>query len=201
MKKLTLLLCLISLISCHINNREQIDFRNFQNSIQRFPNKYKIGDTLTSSNDSIWDTQRFIDTIFLNKYQLIDTTFETVYKPHTLLGYNCTFIGRYDYQNSILFLTHSIRTEAGDGNPILTLSSFSKDGKLQGLIKIDLEYEHDPELVPMTYFSISSNFEIYINYLEKKYKFDIHRYLLTDSSSWIMKYKIGSDGKFIKISK
>ena len=199
MKKITFLLCVISLISCKIINKEKIDFMRFQNSIQRFPNKYKIGDTLTSLNDSILNTQRFIDTIFLKKYQLIDTTFETIYKPHTLLGYNCTFIGRYDYKNSILVLTHSIRTEAGDGNPILTLSSFSKDGKLQDLIKTDLEYEHDPELVPMTYFSISSNFEIYINYLEKKYKFDINRYQLTDSSSWITKYKIGLDGKFTKI--
>ncbi len=201
MKKLAYLLLFIPLISNQINNREHDDFISFQKSLQGFPNSYKTGDTLTSLDYSILNNDRFIDTIFLIRYQLIDTSFKTIYKPQTLSGYNCTFIGRYNNKNSFLILTYSIKTLSDDGNPMLTLSNFSNDGKLLGMIRTDLEYEHDPELRPITYFSISPDFGIYINQVEKRYKFDNDEYHLTDSSSVIMKYKIGSDGKFLLKSK
>ena len=201
-KYINILILTLFICACYtIDKDKHADFINFQKSIKNFPNFYKLGDTIISSKDDLWANRKFIDTTFLIKFQLIDTSYKTEYKPHTLTEYHCSLLGHYHFNNSELILTYSLRTEAGDGNPILTLLSFSEKGEQKGLIKVDLHYQHDPETIPVTYFSISPTFEIFINQTEKDYIFDKDKYTLTDSHFWMEKYKIGTDGDFLLIKK
>jgi hypothetical protein len=190
-------LTLIIFISCQSNTAEKVEFDNFEKSISHFNNFYVIGDTLSSDED--WDTKSYIDTSYLNIFQLIDTTFHTEYKPKTLNGYNCLFLGQYKKDNTTLLLTNSIRTEAGDGNPILTATTFSTNGKLIDILRTDLERIHDPYYQPTTFVSISKDFEIIVTQMEKHYIEGKDKLILTDSTSVIQKYRIDKDSHFILV--
>lgn len=194
-----LLLIGIVLNSCQTSITKDVELKSIQESIKTFNNYYKIGDTASSSSDFLWNNENYVDTIYLKKFNLIDTTFNTIYKPK-LIAYNCTLIGQYKYQNILLLLTSSARTQAGDGNPVLTLTTLSETGELIDYLRVDIACIQDPEIQPKTYFSINSDFSIYINQVQIENKIDTvkNQLIRIDSTSNITKYIIDKNGHFIK---
>ena len=199
LKKLTpfLIPLILILISCQTNNTEKWEFDNFQKSISHFQNHCKVGETITSM-DNLWDITDFIDTSFLKKYKLIDTAFATkdIDKLKTLKEYHCSFIGQYKKDHTTLLLTYSIRDNGGDGNPILTATTFSDKGKLLDFFRADLDAIHDPFYQPTTQITISKDFVITSNFVEKRFKEGKEKLIMTDSTTLTQKYRIDNTGHF-----
>lgn len=172
-------------------------FKALQDNLKKYTNSYHLGDTLTSSSIDFFHSPNVIDTIFLKKFKLIDTTMPR-FKPEHLDGYNCRFIGKFQYKQFLLILTYSLRTYAGDGNPLLILSVFTDQGVLLDQFKMDLEYIHDPFLQPESRFLISKEFEIMENQVEREFEPKGDKLVLTRTSSKVRKYRINDQGRFIK---
>lgn len=173
------------------------DFDKFLMSISRANNYYVLGDTLTSQSP---DLGQSVDTQFLTKYHLIDTTSVTLYKPRTLSKYNCILLGQYNYNGMHLLLTSSVRTEAGDGNPIFSFISLSEKGEFLDALRVDINYAHDPEINPTTYFSISRDFIISVNQKVVYSKIEDDRLVKTDSTSAVQRYMLDKSGHFVSDS-
>jgi len=193
---------LLITISCQLNNDDKRLFDNFQKQINQFNNHYTLGDTISYSIlDILWNKNNFIDTLFLNKFQLIDTTYETEKenKIQKLKDYNCSFIGKYQKNKIMLLLSISYRIQADDGYPILTVTTISDKGELLDLLRIELETMRDAFYQPTQKFSISKDFEITSTKIEKSFKEDKDELILTDSTSSTKKYKINDSGHFISL--
>jgi len=183
--------------ACMTNSEKEI-FDEFQNSIGRFENNYQIGDTISSMSDLLWSITDFIDTSYILRFSLIDTTFntESYNKIKSLKDYHCSFIGQYKKDKILLLLTYSIRIMAGDGNPIITATTFSKDGKVLDILRIDLESIKDAFYQPTTYITANENLDITTILIVNEYEEKDDKIVLTDSISIINEYSIDNNGKF-----
>ena len=199
MKKIVMFLTTLIFLSC-LTNSEKVLFDKFQSSIEEFENNYLIGDTISSMSDLLWKNTDYIDTSFILKFSLIDTTFKTesYNKIKLLKDFQCSYIGQYKKDKIILLLTYSIRIWAGDGNPIITANVFSEDGKLFDVLRIELESVKDPFYQPTTYITINENLDITTILVINEYEEKNEKLVLTDSTSIIYKYVINNDGKFIR---
>jgi len=199
MKKIVMFLTALIFLSC-LTNSEKVLFDKFQSSIAGFENNYQIGDTISSMSDLLWKNTDFIDTSFILKFSLIDTTFKTesYNKIKLLKDFQCSYIGQYKKDKIILLLTYSIRIWAGDGNPIITANVFSEDGKLFDVLRIELESIKDPYYQPTTYITINENLDITTILEVNEFEEKDEKLVLTDSTSIIYKYIINNDGKFIR---
>lgn len=199
MKKIVMLLAVLIFLSC-LTNKESILFDDFQGSMRGFKNNYQIGDTISSMSDLLWNIADFIDTTYILKFCLIDTTFKTenYNKIKLLKDYHCSYIGQYKKDKIILLLTYSIRILAGDGNPIITATTFSGDGKLLDFFRIDLESIKDAFYQPTTYITINENLDITTILVVNEYEEKDEKFILTDSSSITNEYIIDKNGKFNK---
>lgn len=199
MKKIVMFLTALIFLSC-LTNSEKVLFDKFQSSIEGFKNNYQIGDTISSMSDLLWKNTDFIDTSFILKFSLIDTTFKTesYNKIKLLKDFQCSYIGQYKKDKIILLLTYSIRIWAGDGNPIITANVFSEDGKLFDVLRIELESIKDPYYQPTTYITINENLDITTILEVNEFEEKDEKLVLTDSTSIIYKYIINNDGKFIR---
>lgn len=199
MKKIVMFLTALIFLSC-LTNSEKVLFGKFQSSIEEFENNYLIGDTISSMSDLLWKNTDFIDTSFILKFSLIDTTFKTesYNKIKLLKDFQCSYIGQYKKDKIILLLTYSIRIWAGDGNPIITANVFSEDGKLFDVLRIELESIKDPYYQPTTYITINENLDITTILEVNEFEEKDEKLVLTDSTSIIYKYIINNDGKFIR---
>lgn len=197
MRKLATFLTFIIFVSCQTNTAEQADFDRFQKSIERFNNHYQLGDTITSMDNNLWSIESFVDTSFLLKYKFIDTTLETesFNKLKSLKDYHCSLVGQYKMGNMIFFLTYSIRIAAGDGNPILTATTISDNGILLDFYRIDLEGIHDAFYQPMTYITVTKDFQIITTDIQKNYEESNERLVLKDSTATIRNYSINNKGQ------
>lgn len=198
MKKLATFLTVIILGSCQTNIAEQTDFNLFQKSIKSFNNHYQLGDTISSMDDNLWNIKSFIDTAFLLKYKLIDTTIETesINKLKSLKDYHCSLVGQFKMSKMTLLLTYSIRIAAGDGNPMLTVTTISDNGKLLDFIRIDLEGIHDAFYQPMTYITVTKDFEIIRTDVRKYYDEIEEKPVLKDSTVTVERFNINDNGQF-----
>jgi len=199
MKKIVMFLTALIFLSC-LTNSEKVLFDKFQSSIAGFENNYQIGDTISSMSDLLWKNTDFIETSFILKFSLIDTTFKTesYNKIKLLKDFQCSYIGQYKKDKIILLLTYSIRIWAGDGNPIITANVFSEDGKLFDVLRIELESIKDPYYQPTTYITINENLDITTILEVNEFEEKDEKLVLTDSTSIIYKYIINNDGKFIR---
>jgi len=199
MKKIVMFLTALIFLTC-LTNSEKVLFDKFQSSIEGFENNYQIGDTISSMSDLLWKNTDFIDTSFILKFSLIDTTFKTesYNKIKLLKDFQCSYIGQYKKDKIILLLTYSIRIWAGDGNPIITANVFSEDGKLFDVLRIELESIKDPYYQPTTYITINENLDITTILEVNEFEEKDEKLVLTDSTSIIYKYIINNDGKFIR---
>ncbi len=199
MKTLAAFLTFIILVSCQTYTTEQADFDRFQKSIERFNNHYQLGDTISSMNDNLWNIESFVDTSFLLKYKLIDTTIETecFNKLKSLEDYHCSLVGQFKISKMTLLLTYSIRIAAGDGNPMLSLTMISDNGKLLDFLRIDLEGIHDAFYQPTTFITVTKDFIIITTDIRKYYEEIDERLILKDSSATINKYNISDNGQFL----
>ncbi len=199
MKKIVMLLAVLIFLSC-LTNKERILFDDFQGSMRGFKNNYQIGDTISSMSNLLWNIADFIDTTYILKFCLIDTTFETenYNKIKLLKDYHCSYIGQYKKDKIILLLTYSIQIWAGDGNPIVTATTFSEDGKLLDFFRIDLESIKDAFYQPTTYITINENLDVTTILVVNEYEEKDEKFILTDSSSITNEYIIDKNGKFNK---
>jgi len=199
MKKIVMFLTTLIFLSC-LTNSEKVLFDKFQSSIEEFQNNYIIGDTISSMSDLLWKNTDYIDTSFILKFSLIDTTFKTesYNKIKLLKDFQCSYIGQYKKDKIILLLTYSFRIWAGDGNPIITANVFSEDGKLFDVLRIELESVKDPFYQPTTYITINENLDVTTILEVNEFEEKDEKLVLTDSTSIIYKYIINNDGKFIR---
>ncbi|HTH55062.1 MAG TPA: hypothetical protein VL728_03400 [Cyclobacteriaceae bacterium] len=176
-------------------------FKEFLKKLRLYGNAYHLGDTLTSSTDLYNKNQ--IESMYLIKFKLIDTTGKAPFKPKELTGYGCKFIGLYPYKNVWLILTYSITTYAGDGSPLLTLSVFTNDGMLLDQLKTEVYSIHDPEYQPETRFSMSKDFRVEVDQIVREFRLNQNKtkYVLTGTTAKIKKYRIKDDGSFEAIVK
>ena len=198
MKKLTTFWIFIISVSCLTNSTEQADFDRFQKSIASFNNHYQLEDTISSMDDDLWNIESFIDTTFLLKYKLIDTTIKTesYNKLKSLMEYHCSLVGQFKLKKMTLLLTYSIRIAAGDGNPILTVTTISDNGKLLDFFRIDLEGIHDAFYQPTTYITVTKDFQIITTDIQKNYEEINEKLVLKDSTATTKNYNINDKGQF-----
>jgi|GEM_PF-2638830 len=176
------------------------DLEDFLKSIKNIKNYYSLGDTISSY---LYESTKHnsIDTIYLLKYHLVDTTFDLLYKPERLRDYHCSLLGKYNYNGFYILLTNSVRTLAGDGSPMFSLVSLSHKGVFIDNLRTNIYFPHDPEIVPITYYSISPNFKISILQKEVHYKIKKDKLVKTDSTMEIEKYELDNSGHFVLIKK
>ncbi len=189
-----------TLISTSAPLKQDNSFNGLIENLKQYKNFYSIGDTLSSSSN-FWGSTNIIDTTYLINFNLIDTTFKSQFgfRQNQLDCYHARLIGQYRYMDFLLILTYSMRTSAGDGNPLLILSVFNDKGTLHDQIKFDLYYTHDPELRPDSRFSISKEFLITENQIEKEFKLVGDNYVLNRTKSDVKKFKIDNEGHFYRL--
>jgi hypothetical protein len=198
MKIIVTLLTVLLFFSC-ISTEKQ-SFKEFQISVAKFENHYHIGDTVSSMSDELWNIRNFIDTDYLLKYKLIDTSLitENFNKIQLLEEYRCAFIGQYTREKIILILSYSLRSTAGDGEPIITATTFSETGRLIDILRINLEAIRDPFYQPTTYFNMNENLDISVILQIEEYVENDEQLVLTKSKSIINDFVIQENGKFIE---
>jgi hypothetical protein len=187
-------------IVTHESVKADYSFSGLLKSLKQYRNVYNLDDTLSSSGNFL-QSENIIDASYLIKFKLVDTTFNSLskVKPGKPGDYHARLIGKYQYKDFFLILTYSMRTYAGDGNPLLILSVFSDHGILLDQVKFDLHYVHDPELRPQSLFLISKDFSITTNQIEQEFKLVGDKYVLIQTRSDVKKFKISNEGHFYRI--
>jgi len=144
-------------------------------------NFYKIG-TRIGLQDILYSLIK-VDTTVLFPLNLIDTTSKSMfYGIPDLNGYNCGLIGIYKYLKYDCIITCSLTTTAGDGNQIIYVSTYSKDGKQISSLKYPISYQHDYTPIPQQYFSFKDNL-ITFELIEKNYDY------IDSLGTGVLKYK------------
>jgi hypothetical protein len=132
-------------------------------------NFYQIG-TRIELQDILYSLVK-VDTTVLLPLNLIDTTSKSkFYGIPDLNGYNCGLVGIFKNQKYDCIITCSLTTTAGDGNQIIHISTYSKDGKQISSLIYPISFQHDYTPIPQQYFSFKDNI-ITFELIEKNYDY------------------------------
>jgi|WetSurMetagenome_2_1015567.scaffolds.fasta_scaffold339867_1 hypothetical protein len=181
------------------NDKSVSNYLNFVNDSKNV-NAYKIGDRI-ELQDILYSLVK-VDTTVLLPLNLIDTTSKSkFYGIPDLNGYNCGLLGIFKNQMYDCIITCSLTTTAGDGNQIIHLSTYSKDGKQISCLIYPISYQHDYTPIPQQYFTFKNNI-ITFELIEKNYDYidslgrGVLRYKNTTLNN--QSYSIDLDGRINK---
>lgn len=114
---------LLVLVSCS-TYRTKSDFDKFTDKFRTISFPLQISDSLAFKD---WNQDNLIDTNHVKQYELITQYVNKEY-PLKLQEYKCSRIGKYEEGNNIVLMYKTYTTEAGRGNPIIVLSTFTIEG-------------------------------------------------------------------------
>jgi hypothetical protein len=162
------------------NDKSVSNYLKFINDSKNV-NAYKIGDRI-ELQDILYSLIK-VDTSVLLPLNLIDTSSKNSdYGIHDLSGYDCGLLGIFKFQKYDCIITCSLTTTAGDGNQIIYVSSYSKNGKQISSLIYPIYYQHDYTPIPMQYFSFKDNV-ITFELIEKNYDY------IDSLGTGVLKYK------------
>lgn len=87
---------------------------------------------------------------------------------------------------------------AGDCNPIILISTFTKAGKLLSRIEYQIFYQHDYTPIPEQYLVIDDQYNVSLELVEKNFELvdslgiEVLRY--KNTSQYIQRYSIDNNG-------
>ena len=88
---------------------------------------------------------------------LIDSIYKGQDGLNSLTQYECQFLALIENNLFDCIISHSYTSHAGDGNPIILVSTYEKNGNFLSRIKLDLIYQHDYSPIPEQYFKMTAN--------------------------------------------
>ena len=149
------------------NNISIIDYFN------NYKNTYKYNDSINAS-ELVTSDLLLMDTVLLKKYNLvpIQNTRETGAEINCYKDAACKIIALYKNDTYyLLALTYSTIL-AGDGSPILHISTYDNNGNLLNKKEFEIDSWQGPEYQPTQYLIIKSinKFEFVTNYIERVFK-------------------------------
>jgi len=156
-----------SLKSISENNSDIINY--FSN----YKNIYKFNDSINASELATTDLL-FMDTILLKKYKLV--TIQNKQETGAEIKYYkdaaCKIIAYYKGDKYCLLALTYFTVLAGDGSPILQLSTFNNDGILLNKKEFEIESWQGTEYHPTQYLIIKNinRFELVTNSIERVFK-------------------------------
>lgn len=176
---LTMILLTLTEYQCHPNKKIKNEQNNhLENSFDRlkmglklFQNHYELGDTISAL--SLIKLGDRIDTTLLKEFDLFASSLN-LQRSAWGKEFDCGFLGQYRSKEYSLILTRA-RVSLSREDPVLSLLIFSDEGELTDLLKIHLNYPHDPDVPPETKFLITKDFLVLVDQVDwetKKYRID-----------------------------
>ena len=150
MKKIKIIFIIFStLLFVNCNNNKLIEFENLQ--------------TNTNFSDTInityleHNSLNLLDSLIINKYNLIDKS-KIQFSVSSYKNADCRILNiiKGKEYNILSFIYYT--SEAGDGNPILKIITYSED-KIIDEISFNLIYCHSPDIEPNQFIVFNSNNE------------------------------------------
>ena len=111
----------IIILSC-VNSQ----FDQFKNNFRNLKIPFSTSDSIDFID---WPSRDFIDATYIKEYQLLEKFIDKKYPFKKLESYQCSYFGKFDSRNFTVLAYKSYTTEAGRGNPIIVLATFSKAGE------------------------------------------------------------------------
>jgi hypothetical protein len=201
-----ILLTLIILAGCINQNKHANDYFLFKNKFKKSSYYQQDSKILT---EEIYSNNKYltlIDSIYLLPLNLVDTVNNNKeYGIKRLIDYDCRLLRFIENKKYDCVITCSSTSSAGDGNPIILVSTYNKDGIYLSRAKFDIILRHDYTPVPEQYFLISENNKILMELKEENYE------LVDSAGTQILKhiksdyynesYLINDDGLIMKQTK
>ncbi len=170
-------LILFAIVSCCF----QINESNF-NEYYSFKDKYKSANSV--NKDERFCLQELndknlsqIDTLLISRIKLIDRSFANhKYGLRTLNEISCKYIAGF-YENAYdCYLISFYTTSVGDGNKMLQVKTFKKNGIPIDSLLIPINFRHDYDIDPIQYFTITNKNQLVLEDIKSIYG-------LTDSTT------------------
>jgi hypothetical protein len=203
MKKIIFWLSVILIISCRENNSISELYLKFINDPKN-DNFYQLGTRLKVPYS--FDNLVKLDTSLLQPLNLIDTTSKSEdYGIVNLQDYNCRLLGIYKNQKFDCIITSSNTTAAGDGNPIIHISTYSKNGNPISDVKFFTTWQHDYTPIPEQFFTLDDKNNLTFELIEKNFEIvdslgtEVLKYINTTNSNQY--YLIEENGLFKTVTK
>jgi hypothetical protein len=152
MKILTTFFLIIVSLSCS-TSRSQSDFNGFRNKFNEIGFPFHINDSLAFDN---WNFDDLIPIDEVKNYNLI-TKYANKEYPLEIQDYKCTRVGKYKMDKYIVLLYKTYTTEAGRGNPIIILSTFTLEGVKKDEVIVLWDDAEDPLYSQKVMLSIPNN--------------------------------------------
>jgi hypothetical protein len=180
--------------------------QNLSDEYFLFKSKYRLGsyyhlETKKLTEEIFVNTNNMllIDSIFLLPFNLVDTTrSDKEWRVEKLRDYDCRLISFTEKKKYDCVVTISYTSTAGDGDPIILVNIYNKNGKFLSQAKFDLVGQKDYSPVPKQYFSINKKNKISMELISKNFELvdslgiEILKYINTDYYNEI--YSINRNG-------
>ena len=174
--KIIYLILFATMSFCYQNNGTSF------NEYSSFREKYKSANSVNKGerfclqelNDK---NLKQIDTSIISKVKLIDRSFTNhKFGLKTLNEINCKYITGF-YENAYdCYLISFYTTSVGDGNKMLQVKTFNKNGIPIDSLLIPINFRHDYDIDPIQYFTITDKNQIILEDIKNIYG-------LTDSTT------------------
>jgi hypothetical protein len=101
------------------------NFDEFSSKFKEITLPFQINDSLAFKN---WNSAELIDNNYVKEYKLLTQHADKVY-PLKLQDYKCSYIGKYKVKDYVVLLYKTFTTEAGRGNPVIILATYTVSGE------------------------------------------------------------------------
>ncbi len=119
------ILALVIISSSCSTPRVRSNFNKFRSNFSEITLPYQINDSLAFKN---WNSQDLIDTNYVKAYKLLVQHINRDYPPK-IHDSKCSYIGRYQANDYEVLLYKTYTTEAGRGNPVIILVTYTEKGE------------------------------------------------------------------------
>ncbi|MHC1705003.1 MAG: hypothetical protein AB9846_13925 [Tenuifilaceae bacterium] len=169
MKRLIVLFSILLILSCTEKNQRNEIYSTF---INKYEKESIYSKDIRYLIDIDMSKSLLVDTIFLKPLNLLDTSrnSEPDFDLKKLSDYNCRFKSIIHYPEFDCVITASYTIYRGSGDPILLISTFTKQGKFISRIKYKHHWQNDYTPEPTQYITLNDRNEILLELIEKNYE-------------------------------
>jgi len=198
-KSIIMILIMFSVVGCRNNLSKNYEVLNELEKIQII----EIPNSLTDSlYNNYFKVAKKLDTNFVLKYVLRDTSLFSKKWSLPLSEYKCSSLGKFSYYDILCLLIVTYSQNSSDYSPTALLYTFDANGNLIDMIRVMYSAQSYPE------FSISNNASIILDKGNIKIinhtlrnengKLDSN-YIVYKKSIFITEYTLLKDGKIKKL--
>ena len=124
MRFLAAFFLIITMLNCTAQGKKS-SFDEFSSKFREVRLPLQIRDSIEFYN---WNSEDTIAINYVKDYNLIAKYMYNEY-PMELQDYRCTYIGKYKMDNLLVLLYKTLTTDAGNGNAILVITTFTDKGR------------------------------------------------------------------------